>query len=99
MTLVELVHGTIPWEDTGSTPNEVPIRVGRGERPDSQLAEATPAMRNLIQACWAQAPGERPTFPEVVKTLEEMCAPRESVQEYVADHTAPLDERLLSGAE
>jgi serine/threonine protein kinase len=101
MTLVELVHGTRPWEDTGSTAEAVPFRVVGGERPDSQLKEATSGMSNLIKSCWAQTPGDRPTFPVVVVTLEEMSTPRESVQEYAtrraAEHMASVD-NVMAGA-
>ena len=80
MTLVELIHGTKPWEDTKdcdgkpTRPHDVPQRVCEGQRPESQLEEATPEMSQLIMSCWDQEPAKRPTFPEVVETVAAMCA-------------------------
>ena len=52
MVLIELSHGTMPWQDTGARPHEVPVRVTNDERPLSQLREASEELRELIQDCW-----------------------------------------------
>lgn len=52
MVLIELSHGTMPWQDTGARPHEVPHRVTNDERPLSQLREAPEELRELIQDCW-----------------------------------------------
>eukprot|EP01043_Picozoa_sp_COSAG02_P016687 COSAG02_NODE_739_length_17830_cov_14.978174_11_plen_879_part_00 len=52
MVLVELSHCTMPWQDTGSRPHEVPHRVTRDERPLSQLREAPEELQQLIKDCW-----------------------------------------------
>lgn len=50
----------------------VPLKVAREERPSEQLERATSAMRALVEACWRHEPAERPSFLEVVRTLEAM---------------------------
>jgi hypothetical protein len=50
----------------------VPLKVAREERPSEQLEQATSAMRALVEACWHHEPAERPSFLEVVRTLEAM---------------------------
>ena len=72
MCLVELVHGTMPWQDTGVRPHEVPMKVTNDERPESQLDEATEPMKRLIRDCWHKSPKERPDFPEIVQRVQEM---------------------------
>ena len=52
MCLVELSHCTMPWQDTGARPHEVPVRVTSDERPESQLREASEEMKQLIRDCW-----------------------------------------------
>jgi hypothetical protein len=52
MVLVELSHCTMPWQDTGARPHEVPHRVTTDERPVSQLREAPEELKKLIQDCW-----------------------------------------------
>jgi len=79
MTLVELHDASKPWETAGIRgPSEVPHRVVNGERPKSQIQRATPDMRKLIEGCWAQAPRDRPAFPDIVTTLEELRVMREA---------------------
>ena len=79
MTLVELHDASMPWQTVGiGHHTEVPHRVANGERPKSQIQKATPDMRKLIEGCWAQAPRDRPAFPDIVTTLEELRVMREA---------------------
>ena len=52
MVLVELYHWTMPWQDTGARPHEVPHRVTNDERPHSQIRGAPEELQQLIQECW-----------------------------------------------
>eukprot|EP01044_Picomonas_judraskeda_P011351 COSAG03_NODE_1537_length_3911_cov_1.417891_2_plen_845_part_00 len=100
MTLVELHDASKPWETAGiGGPSEVPRRVMDGERPESQIENATTDMRKLIEGCWAQTPRDRPAFPDIVTTLEELRDMREAETSSSDDngdgggdaHTARMD--------
>ena len=74
MCLVELIDRHLPWAGIcqGAA---VPNRVGRGIRPDSQLrsiADSNPRLVKLVQDCWEEDPGSRPTFAEVMRTVTEL---------------------------
>ena len=63
MCLIELSHCTMPWQDTGALPHEVPHRVVNNQRPVSQLREASEEMKQLIRDCWHQCVTHPPLPP------------------------------------
>ena len=76
MCLIELVHGTRPWQDVEGAPlRDQPAflhDVATGKRPESQLAEATEPMKRLIRECWHEDPDTRPEFSDIVQDLTQM---------------------------
>ncbi|KAG2483816.1 hypothetical protein HYH03_017339 [Edaphochlamys debaryana] len=66
--LYELVTGREPWESLN--PMQVVGVVGfNGQRMDLP-SDLDPAVNALIQACWADKPTERPSFSQVLATLQ-----------------------------
>jgi serine/threonine protein kinase len=53
----------------------------QGERPDTQLRRASPAMKQLVRRCWAHEPSTRPSFTQVCTQLEEMVDPQRQQQQ------------------
>ncbi|KAF8413868.1 hypothetical protein HHK36_001862 [Tetracentron sinense] len=69
LVLWELVTETIPYEDM--TPIQAAFAVvNKNLRPVIPL-DCSPAMRALIEQCWALQPEKRPEFWQIVKVLEE----------------------------
>ena len=69
----ECLTGRVPWADVPS-PMQVIYYVGvLGQRPQMP-AGCLPALRALIEACWAETPAARPRFQEVLVRLREMAA-------------------------
>lgn len=44
-------------------------KICKGERPDLSLVEED-TFKELIESCWQQIPGERPTFDQIIEVLE-----------------------------
>ncbi len=66
MLLFELATGRMPWE--GMNMGQINAAVMRGRRP--QLPAGVDAgLKSLVEACWAQVPGERPAMAQVVARL------------------------------
>lgn len=71
MCLVELVDGNVPWHGYASSA-EVPYKVAKpGQRPHKQLSSASPEIKMLIETCWIHDATSRPSFPEIVETLQQ----------------------------
>ncbi|KAJ4976541.1 hypothetical protein NE237_001647 [Protea cynaroides] len=69
LILWEMVAGTIPYE--GMIPVQVAYAVvNKNLRPDIP-PNCPPALRALIEQCWAQKPENRPEFWQIVKVLEQ----------------------------
>ena len=69
-------YGVVLWElltqdepFRGIAPMQIMRLIDRGERPPFP-ANAHPAYRNLVEACWAGDPDTRPTFDEIIERLE-----------------------------
>lgn len=72
MLLWAMLMGEEPWGESSGIKSRFGIlrAVMDGERPHVPPAPHMSAeMRELIEACWAQQPDERPTFSDVVATL------------------------------
>ncbi|KAM3362321.1 serine/threonine/tyrosine-protein kinase HT1 [Capsicum galapagoense] len=69
LILWEMVAGTIPYEDM--TPVQAAFAVvNKNMRPPIH-GDCPPAMRALIELCWALQPEKRPEFWQIVKVLEQ----------------------------
>lgn len=73
--LAELFTGRVPFESLNAL--QLMYAVGlQGKRPDILPSDGIPSsLTNLINACWAQEPNERPSFASVVANLN--CIQRE----------------------
>ena len=78
MCLVELVHRNLPWHQSGMGQHRIPGLVTQGKRPDKQLPDDQPALRQLIVECWAGDSADRPTFAEVIQLVEEMISEQQA---------------------
>jgi len=82
--LWEMLTGRVPWSDVPS-PMQVIYYVGvLGQRPPMPEA-CHPGLQQLIQSCWAESPGQRPIFSEILARLRELQT--EVEDEGVGDHT------------
>ncbi|PRW57024.1 Serine threonine- kinase CTR1 [Chlorella sorokiniana] len=81
MVLYELLTWRLPWSFADMSPFKVGATIRRGGRPEVPPKEQLPgpdtagwagldAYVQLMRNCWAQQPGERPTFDEVVSRLQ-----------------------------
>mmetsp|Transcript_45075 Transcript_45075/g.57711 ORF Transcript_45075/g.57711 Transcript_45075/m.57711 type:complete len:321 (+) Transcript_45075:5677-6639(+) len=80
MILYELAEKRAPFDHLNSRFDIMDL-VLQGKRPEitcSLLLDEQPAYRALMERCWAQRPDMRPTFHEIVDTLEEMYAAERS---------------------
>eukprot|EP01047_Picozoa_sp_COSAG01_P041849 COSAG01_NODE_3618_length_5862_cov_7.072705_2_plen_166_part_00 len=73
MCLLELVDCQLPWTNC-CQPTLVAAKVTQGEMHllEPQLAKAEEPIAKLARQCWARAPIQRPSFPQIVATLEEL---------------------------
>jgi len=68
----ELVARRVPWCDPKPADKEtVTKNVTSGRRPPMPKY-LTDEVKDLLEACWATTPSDRPTFEEVVRRLEEI---------------------------
>ncbi|KAI9338187.1 kinase-like domain-containing protein [Obelidium mucronatum] len=72
MTVYEILSEVQPFNDV-LYPNIIPTWVRNGERPESQPDQIPEDSWewSLIQACWDQDPTKRPSFEEIVKTIQD----------------------------
>jgi serine/threonine protein kinase len=69
LMLYDLVCGSSYFANP-ENPRELFGRLSQGERPEIP-EDVLPMTRSLITRCWAADPGQRPTFDEILKELEE----------------------------
>ena len=68
MVLLELVTRRLPWVEVKEL-SQIVLKVAQGQRPPLPDNGLPSQLRDLIQRCWAQEPGERPTFDEIALAL------------------------------
>jgi serine/threonine protein kinase len=88
LIVYEVIGGREPFGDvTNAAP--IAIRVAAGHRPDLHSGIPKP-FRRLISDCWAQNPGDRPSFDEIIDRLrsDDFSFPKlvdaDAVQEYAS---------------
>jgi serine/threonine protein kinase len=76
MVMYELAERRAPFDHLNSRFDimDVVLQGGRPEILSTLLLEDQPAYRALMERCWSQRPDMRPTFFEIVESLEEMYA-------------------------
>eukprot|EP00741_Cyanophora_paradoxa_P008505 tig00001336_g8230.t1 len=72
IVLWELITGSIPY--LGMASATIMAHVLAGKRPQMQPATRAHPLAQLMAKCWAQEPGNRPDFTEVVSTIEGVAA-------------------------
>jgi len=69
MILWELLTREMPFDDTETF--TIPVLVTKGKRP--KIPKFTPKdWMKLVEKCWNQKPEKRPTFPQILDTLDVM---------------------------
>jgi hypothetical protein len=85
MILYQLVTGRLAWEDESKREGfSVASYLKEGRRP--VLPDFVPTVyRDLIQACWAEIPSERPSFRDIVEETkdETLCFPECDTNEFL----------------
>jgi serine/threonine protein kinase len=66
--LTEIVNGRLPWHDYDNRSAAIEVVSGARTVIDSRCA---PALRSIIQQCWATVPDKRPTMAEVCALLDQ----------------------------
>ncbi|KAI7842020.1 hypothetical protein COHA_004221 [Chlorella ohadii] len=85
LVLFELLTWRLPWTFAHMSPFKIGATVRQGGRPEVPPREALPgpdtaswagldAYVQLMRDCWAQRPGDRPAFDEVVGRLRRLLA-------------------------
>ena len=71
MVLCEIVTQALPYKEK-KTEQLAMLALMTGKRPTlpSSDIECPPYLRNLITACWAETPYDRPSFQEIVRILK-----------------------------
>uniref|UniRef100_A0A0G4GRY5 Protein kinase domain-containing protein n=1 Tax=Chromera velia CCMP2878 TaxID=1169474 RepID=A0A0G4GRY5_9ALVE len=69
----EVLSGRIPFEELGPSPVAVALAVAAGRRPNLALVppDCPGVLLRLMQASWAQDPGARPSFAQILETLNQ----------------------------
>lgn len=103
MVMYELAERRAPFDHLNSRFDimDIVLQGGRPEIVSSLLLEEQPAFRALMERCWSQRPDMRPTFFEIVETLEEMYASERSANkqlESVARRASQERQRSMSSA-
>jgi len=72
MVMFEIICRAIPWEDEAV--EFVAKCTMRGERPDMEELppDCPPSLEQLMVACWAQKPEDRPPFVDIKAALEKL---------------------------
>lgn len=73
MILYEMITGTQPWK--GIHPVKIAATVitgSNGPRPDLPETIISPAVAALVRECWKFQAKKRPTFPEILSSLEKL---------------------------
>ncbi|CAN0434303.1 unnamed protein product, partial [Discosporangium mesarthrocarpum] len=70
----EILTRKVPWEEV-RRPVDIMLKVLNGKRPQGLQEDNSHApcsdMRQVMEKCWVGTPGERPSFKDVVKLLED----------------------------
>ncbi|WVZ65896.1 hypothetical protein U9M48_015186 [Paspalum notatum var. saurae] len=77
IVLWELLTGKLPYEDM--TPLQAAVAVVQKDLRPTIAADTHPMLADLLQRCWQKDPALRPTFAEIVETLnsiKEVCTHR-----------------------
>ncbi len=69
VVLWELVTRKVPWEELQMW--EIPVVVGRGERPPIPK-DVIPRFSQLIASCWQANPSKRPTCTQISEEITKM---------------------------
>ena len=67
MILFELLQGTPPFRSLPA--EDATLQLALGQRPQFKR-ESVPELQALIERCWHQDPGERPSFGEIQRCME-----------------------------
>ena len=81
MVIYEVLSGHVPF--ASSPPFVVPALILRGDRPErpegSEGRWLTDEIWTILQLCWAEQPGDRPSAEDVLACLEESPLPQSPV--------------------
>jgi serine/threonine protein kinase len=70
VVLWEMVTGEVPWSNAPS-PMQIIYYIGvLGQRLPIPMA-CPPELRRIIEACWADVPTSRPSFPQILQWLQD----------------------------
>jgi serine/threonine protein kinase len=86
--LTEIVNRRLPWHDCDNRSAAIEVVSGARTVVDSHC---TPALRTIIQRCWATAPDDRPTMADVCAMLDR---PMPVVYDEVEVEQAPVVSRI-----
>lgn len=75
--LWEMLTGDVPWGGVPS-PMQIIYYVGVLQQRPRMPQSCPTALRELIEACWAESPDTRPTFREILGRLRDMMAEAET---------------------
>ncbi|EGZ20064.1 hypothetical protein PHYSODRAFT_496725 [Phytophthora sojae] len=76
----EVLHEEEPYQQNlrqfvGKGPFAAVLFAKEGNRPQIRDKKVTPALKRIIQRCWSQRAGDRPTFAEVARLLSKCSVP------------------------
>lgn len=76
MLLYEVVCRRLPFEGSGLQPISIAMAVTGGARPDLRCAHSgcPPALLAVLEDAWAQAPSQRPSFMDILQSLQGMAS-------------------------
>ena len=66
LIVFEIVTTEVPFKDTSYI--ALMGKIADGERPE--IKGTTESYKALIEKCWSQNPGDRPTFDQIIETLK-----------------------------
>ena len=82
IVMYEVLCREIPFEDTGLDGMKVAVAVSKGKRPNLEFVPKTCPIDlvALMQSCWDQQPGKRPSMEAVIDKLKGIRPSRPTVQ-------------------